>query len=148
MNRIVQQFELLKEKRKKGWTKIYVAVDLHETVVLPTWTTGLSTTFYEHAEVVLRLLTEDPEVCLIMWSCSLPEVNREYSEFFRGKGINFDYINENPECGSTPYADFESKLYFSVGIDDKFGFVPEEDWLEIRELFRDRQLQRYKNKYV
>ncbi len=150
MNRIIRQFdkqfELLEGKRSRGWDRIYVAVDIHETMMIPTWTPTLSTEFYEHALDALRLISEDPDVCLILWSCSLKEVNEQYQKLLLGLGVNFHYINENPECKSTSYADFESKLYFSVGLDDKFGFIPEEDWFEIREYFRDRQLARNKKK--
>lgn len=31
------------------------------------------------------------------------------------------------------FQDFSEKLYFNVGIDDKFGFDPETDWTEVIE---------------
>lgn len=38
-NRIVRQFDksfkLLENKREKGWDKIYVGVDIHETTMIP-----------------------------------------------------------------------------------------------------------------
>jgi len=129
MNRIVKTFEkAFKTAERKGWTKVYIAVDLHETTLLPTWQKEISTEYYPFAKEVLLMLSERTDICLILWSCSLPEINKEYFEFFKQDGINFDYINENPECPSTDYADFDTKLYFSVGLDDKFGFDPEEDW--------------------
>jgi hypothetical protein len=129
MNRIVKTFEKAFETAKrKNWTRIYVAIDLHETALKPTWQKEISKEYYPFAKEVLQKLSDMPEVCLILWSCSLPELNIEYSEFFKQDGINFNYINENPECPSTEYADFDKKLYFSVGLDDKFGFLPEEDW--------------------
>lgn len=84
-------------------------------------------------------MSSDPEVCLILWSCSLPEINKYYFELFQGLGVKFAYINENPECINTDYADFNSKMYFSVGLDDKFGFIPEEDWKPIYKYFKNRK---------
>jgi hypothetical protein len=132
MNRIVKTFEKAFETAKrKNWDKIYVAVDLHETCLKPTWQKEISTEYYPYAKEVLLMLSERTDMCLILWSCSLPDINKEYYDFFKKDGINFDYINENPECPSTDYADFDTKLYFSVGLDDKFGFDPEEDWEEL-----------------
>jgi hypothetical protein len=131
-NRMVRQFEKQFELiKKKGWRKIYVGVDIHETILKPTWSTELSTEYYEYSKETLRLMNDDPQVCLILWSCSLPHLNESYYDFFVEAGIVFDYINENPECPSTEYANFDDKLYFNVGIDDKFGFDVERDWKEL-----------------
>jgi len=134
MNRIVKAFiKAFETAERKKWDKIYVAVDLHETCLKPTWQKDLSKEYYPHAKEVLQHLSKMDNICLILWSCSLPEVNMEYSDFFKEDGINFDYINENPECPSTDYANFDLKLYFSLGLDDKFGFDPEEDWIALKE---------------
>lgn len=132
-NRMVKQFKKQFELfESKGWNRIYVAVDIYETTMNPTWSKEMSSEFYEHCREVLRMLSDDPKICLILWSCSLPDLNKVYHKMFLDEGINFDYINENPECKSTDYADFESKLYFSIGLDDKFGFDPHTDWFFIR----------------
>ena len=137
MNRIVETFEKAFEtSKKKGWSKLYVAVDLHETCLKPTWQKDLSKDFYPFAKEVLQTLSKRNDICLILWSCSLPEVNKQYADFFQENDIHFDYINENPECPSTDYANFDLKLYFSVGLDDKFGFLPEEDWKELKKYFK------------
>jgi hypothetical protein len=49
-----------------------------------------------------------------------------YRSHFAEEGIRFDYANENPEVGKTSFQNFEVKLYFNVGIDDKFGFEANE----------------------
>jgi hypothetical protein len=128
-NRIIKLFKnAAKVAKDRNWDKIYLACDIHSTILKPTYSTILSTEYYPFAKDTLKMLSERTDICLILWSCSLPEINKEYFEFFKQDGINFDYINENPECPSTDYADFDTKLYFSVGLDDKFGFDPEEDW--------------------
>ena len=114
--------------RKRKFPQIFVGADIHETILKPTWSKELSKDYYDGAKEAMQLMSENKEVCLILWSCSLPEINKVYKESFLTDGISFDYINENPECTSTVYADFDTKLYFSVGLDDKFGFIPDEDW--------------------
>lgn len=142
MNNIVRQlikaFDLLERKREIGWDKIYVGVDIHETVVKPTWTANIDKEFYEFAKETLQMMSQDKEICLILWSCSRPELNKQYFEFFQENGITFDYINENPEVKSTVYADFDTKLYFNVGLDDKFGFNVDEDWKALNDYLKAR----------
>lgn len=141
MNRIVKTFIKAFETAKvKKWDKIYVGVDIHETCLKPTWSTTLSSEYYEYAKEALQLMTENEMVCLILWSCSLPDLNKQYCDNFTAHDIKFDYINENPECPSTHYANFDLKLYFSVGLDDKFGFIPEEDWQHVYEFFYKQKL--------
>lgn len=150
MNRIVEQFEKSFGviKSRKDWPKIYVAVDIHETCVVPTWSTKIDDEFYEDCKETLQMMSEDKEVCLILWSCSREELNVKYREFFATHDINFDYINENPECPSTTYANFERKLYFNVGLDDKFAFRPKakgrtkSDWYHLRSYFIKRKWAR------
>lgn len=140
MNRIVKQFDKSFDLMKhKTWPQIYVGIDIHETVLKPTWSKSLSSEYYPFAKETLQLMSYDPEVNMILWSCSLKEFNREYHANFKKDFIDFNYINENPECKSTHYADFESKLYCDVGIDDKFAFMPHEDWSAIYEYFLMRK---------
>lgn len=143
MNRIVRQFEKAFDAigKKKGWDKIYVGVDIHETMMLPTWSVEMSTEYYPFAEDVLRFMSEDSKICMILWSCSLPELNKVYHSNFKDKNITFDYINCNPECKSTQYADFDTKLYFNVGLDDKFGFIPTKDWPALHKYFFKRKMR-------
>jgi hypothetical protein len=151
MNRIVNTFEkAFQTAKKKNWDKIYIAVDLHETALLPTWQKEISTEYYPYAKESLKLMSGMNDICMILWSCSLPHINKEYFDFFKNDGINFDYINENPECKSTDYADFETKLYFSVGLDDKFGFDPNKDWEEIYYYLVDikSEMRKYEKIYV
>ena len=134
MNRIVKTFiSAQRVAKEREWNRIYIGCDIHSTTLKPTYSTELSKVYYPFAKDVLQKLSAMPEVCLILWSCSLPEINKEYFDFFKQDGINFDYINENPECSSTEYADFDTKLYFSVGLDDKFGFDPDKDWEALKE---------------
>lgn len=119
-------------KARRGWEKIFIAIDIHETILLPTWSEERSDSFYPMARQCLILLSEMEDVCLIQWSSSSVDNNQIYQAFFNDYGINFDHINKNPEVPSTDYADFESKFYFNVVMDDKSGFEPS-DWFELHE---------------
>ena len=56
--------------------------------------------------------------------------NKPYIKVFEENGIHFDYINENPEVDNNELGNFDKKLYFNIGIDDKFGFDAENgDWM-------------------
>ena len=117
-------------KARREWDKIFVIVDIHETILEPTWSEKRSNIYYPKALECLQLLSAMPDVCLIQWSSSSKENNEMYAENFADDRIYFDYINENPEVPSTVYADFDSKLYMNVILDDKAGFEPS-DWIEL-----------------
>ena len=146
MNRIVKTFEKAFETaKKKGWNMSYIGCDIHETILKPTWSKELSTEYYSYSKEVLKLLSNREDICLILWSCSVLENNKKYQDFFKKDGIIFDYINENP-IPATEYADFKTKLYFSVILDDKAGFDPEEDWLELYKYLTEEYKIKYKIK--
>lgn len=117
-------------KEKRNWEKIFVIVDIHETILEPTWSEKVSETYYPMAKECLQILTKREDVCLIQWSSSSYVNNLAYDDKFCNDEIFFNYINENPEVPSTFYADFDTKLYMNVIIDDKAGFEPR-DWHEL-----------------
>lgn len=49
----------------------------------------------------------------------------EYNTF---EQYSLDDHNENPECGNTDYADFTTKPYFNILLDDKAGMEMNSDW--------------------
>lgn len=133
-NRMVLKFIDAMEKVKRGkWDKIYVGVDIHETCMEPTWSEELSTIYYPYAKECLQIMSENKLFCPILWTSSLPDGIEKYMEHFKKDGIIFEHVNKNPECEDTIYADFKAKLYFAIGLDDKFGFLPKQDWKPIYE---------------
>jgi len=119
-----------------GWDCIYVFVDLHGTIVPGTYDrSNLSTHFYPFAKEALKRFSSDGRIRLVLWSSSFDEDLAKYVEFFKKKGIMFDYINSNPEVVSDAVGLFTAKPYFNVLFDDKAGFDPNEDWREICENF-------------
>jgi hypothetical protein len=64
-----------------------------------------------------------------LWTSSHDDKIKEYLDVFERHDIHFDYINENPEVQNDDLSCFDKKLYFNIGIDDKFGFCAENgDW--------------------
>ena len=138
-----------KRSAAKGYPKVYVAIDLHEVIVTPTYSkfnTGAE--IYPYAIQVLKHWTENPAVCLILWTASHRAAIDDMLERLGIHGIKFDYINENPEVPSGALCDFGAKFFFDICLEDKAGFEAEKDWEgiyntlkelgEIKETFYER----------
>ena len=133
MNRLVQQLEKsFAQLEKKKWDRIFVAVDIHETVMEPTWSDTLSSKFYPDAIDALKLMSERKDICLILWTSSNKENAQSYFDILKSHGVNMDYINSNPEVTDKHYADYSLKFYINLILDDKAGFLPEEDWRALK----------------
>lgn len=123
-----------RRKTEKKWEKIYVVVDIHDTILRACYEADETYEYLPYAKPALQLMSSRDDVCLILWSGCYPERLEIYRERFAQDGIHFDYINENPEVGNSSFQNFDKKLYFNVGIDDKFGFDPKTDWIEVIEV--------------
>lgn len=129
VSRIKSSFNLMK---KRNWEKIYVAVDIHETVLVPSYYNTEKFKYYPLAKKTLQMLSERKDVCLILWTSTWDDTaNVIYRGHFQRNNINFPYINENPECTNNDLACFNKKFYFDVGIDDRCGFNAKYGWLPI-----------------
>lgn len=138
-NRLVRQLEKsFQTMKKREWNRIYVAVDIHDTVMEPTYSEELSHVYYEDALDTLKLMSNNPEICLILWSSSNKSNCAAYKEMLAFEGIQMDYINSNPEVADKHYADYESKFYINLILDDKAGFYPKEDWPALKEYLTNR----------
>ncbi|MEO6303718.1 MAG: hypothetical protein ABIP51_11170 [Bacteroidia bacterium] len=133
-NRLVKQlhksFELLKTR---NWDKIFIAVDIHDTVMKSTYSDTLSYEYYSDALDTLKLMSNHKDICLILWTSSNKNNAKAYFDALKEKGINMDYINENPEVADKHYADYTSKFYINLILDDKAGFLPELDWPALKD---------------
>jgi hypothetical protein len=133
MKTITQLFEeACKKKEERKWQYIYILVDLHGVVLKSTYHSKNDLQFiHPDAEKVLRYLSNHKDIILILWSSSHEKEIANVIEWLGNWGIYFKYINENPLEKNTEYADFSKKPYFSIGLDDKFGFDAEFDWSEL-----------------
>lgn len=128
-----------KTMESRNWDCIYVVVDLHSTVVKSNWSDSeLPDQVYPFALETLKLLTQNPKVKLILWTSSWERDYIQYQAMLGLCGINFDFVNENPDEKSNPegYTCFEKKFYFNVLLDDKAGFEADVDWEPLRDFIK------------
>jgi len=132
---IRKQFKIAVARK---WDRTYWAVDLHETLIRPNYRDDeLPVDYYPHALEAMRMLSERPDVVLIMYTCSWPKEVEAYLQKFGADGIKFDYVNENPEVASEGYGCYDRKIYFNLLLDDKAGFDAETHWLDITRTLQD-----------
>jgi hypothetical protein len=134
---IIRTFQREIDKmNSRGWDKIYVLVDIHDTVFKATYRKEENYEWFPFAKDALREMSDNPRISLILWSSTHEEELAKYLEYFEDNGIHFDMANLNVETANTELSSFDYKTYFNVGIDDKFGFEPEEDWKKIADFFK------------
>jgi hypothetical protein len=122
------------QMKEKGWDKLYWFIDYHGTVAVADYgDENKKRRFFPHAREVLQILTNRPEICLVLWTCSYKDDISEMVAFLEENDIQFDYINENPECISNKHVDVSQKPYYNVMLDDRAGFEPE-DWEDIQDV--------------
>ena len=110
---------------------IYIMVDVHNTILKPTFDKKETFEYFPYAKETLKLLSDNENIKLIMWTSSYDDKIKMYLKHFEENGITFNFVNENKEYGNVSFACFDTKFYFDIGIDDKFGFDAENDWEEI-----------------
>lgn len=138
---IIKAFgQAFKRSKEKNWDYIYVLVDVHGTIFKPSYYDIEKYEYYPCAKTTLQLLTVNPKIKLILWTSSYTNVINQYLRVMEKDCIKFDFINRNDDVKDTDIQYFGDKLYFNVGLDDKFGFDPEKDWEEILDYFSKKQL--------
>lgn len=137
-NRIVKAFDkAFLRKGKDEWDKIYITIDVHDTILMPKYG-GVADTYCDHAKEVLQYLTDRKDIVLIMWTCSTKKDCLIYFDMFIDNGIKFNYINDNPESDKFNWGDYSKKMYTNVLLDDKAGFEAygeNSDWLALKKYF-------------
>ena len=107
-----------KQKKERGWDKLWWFIDLHDTICKGDYLlNGGEITFYKGAKKVLQLS-----------SCSHKDNLNKVLGWFNQNNITFNHVNENPDIGNNKLSDFSEKPYFNVFLDDKAGFEGETDW--------------------
>lgn len=128
-------------KEKRGWDKTYWFFDIHGTILKPNYQAGnIPKEFYPHAKEAMQLISKLPDVCMVLYTCSHPHEIEQYLEFFKENNIHFQYVNENPEVVTdlNGYGCYDKKPYINVLFEDKAGFNPETEWLEVLELLTSK----------
>lgn len=113
---------------ERKWDKIYVLVDIHDTIFEACYHEKENHKWYPFAKEALQIMSYSRNISLILWTSSHKESINEYLEYFKANGISFNMVNSNSETKNNELSCFDEKTYFNVGIDDKFGFDAETDW--------------------
>ena len=121
----------LEKRANRNEPKFFWAIDLHRTIIYPTYDNSAGFVFYPYARQTLEYISNLENHVLILYTSTHDNEVKRILHFLESNGINFKYVNENPECPSTALCNFERKFYFDVLIDDKAGFDPEKDWNEL-----------------
>lgn len=120
-------------KKERGWDTLYVAIDVHETILEGKYESNQSYNPSKECIEVLQWMSNRPDIRIIIWTSSYAKDYKRLKEwFFENYNITFDYHNENPECGNTEYAEFTTKFYFNLLIDDKAGWDMNVDWTNLK----------------
>jgi len=123
--------------RDKGWDRIFVFFDLHGTVIKPNFQEGnVEIDYYPYAKETLQLLSQQDDIDLSIYTCSHEHEIVEYQRLFKEDGINFKYVNENPDVPTNGYGNYDVKPYMNILFEDKSGFFGETDWLPIYNHFK------------
>ena len=126
---ITTSFEgAFKRMKERNWDKIYVLVDIHDTVFEACYHNKEEHKWYPYAKECLDIMSHSQQISLILWTSTYNDIINEYIEYFKTNSIRFDFVNRNSETKNTDLSCFDEKTYFNVGIDDKFGFEPMNDW--------------------
>ena len=65
---IIKSFDIaFKKKDERGWEKIYVVVDMHDTIIKADYN-NTSFTFFPYAQETLSLMSKRDDIVLILWS--------------------------------------------------------------------------------
>lgn len=126
---------------ENSWPIVYWAVDIHGTVLRPTYDPHtIPLEFYPNAEECLQYIDNDDNNILIMNTSSWPEAIADYKEFFLRHDIEFRYANVNPEVETKldGHGYYLEKFYFNIMLEDKAGFEPEADWYDILQYMKER----------
>lgn len=126
-----------KRKEAKGWDKIYLFLDLHETVIYPDYNNKEPIKFYEHAKECLQFLSKIKEIELGFYTCSYPNEIEKYKIYFEELDIKIIHINNNEDVSDTRYGYYKDKPYFSLVFENKAGWNSENDWLPVFNWFKE-----------
>ena len=126
-------------KEERNWDTIYWCIDLHGTCIKSNYVSGEYEWINEDAKQCLQLIASLFESKIIIWSSCYSKEWKDLCSFFNKHNVAISWINSNPNIENTETGCFDDKFYFSVGIDDKFGFDSETDWREIYEYLNNRQ---------
>lgn len=119
--------ETFRLKKEKSWDKLYIAIDLHGTIIVPGRHIKLQV--YPEAERGLKYLSTIDYISLILFTSTKIEQLEEFYIWCMHNDIKFLALNENPECALVSKdGDYTKKFYYNILLDDRAGFDYVTDW--------------------
>jgi hypothetical protein len=113
----------------RKYRKMYWKIDVHDTIFVGKFDKeNKDKEFFPDAKEVLQWLSDNPKMCIILWSSAHEEATRKIADWLGENGIKVDYLGENPEVPNNHLCDFSKKIAFDILLDDKAGFEGETDW--------------------
>ena len=82
--------EAYKLKQERKWEKLYFAVDLHGTIIEPGRLVKLNV--YPEAKMGLRFLSKVPDITLILFTSTMPELLKDFYSWCELNQIKFSYL--------------------------------------------------------
>jgi len=94
--------KMFKHAEKHHWFEVYFALDIHGVISQPDYRKTLKEiNYYPYAKETLQLLSQREDIVMFLFTSSYPEEIEKYIDTFKKDGINFKYINENPEISES-----------------------------------------------
>ena len=75
------------------WDRIYVLVDIHDTVFHASYDKIETYEWFPYAKECLREMTKRGDIALILWTSTHREAIDNYLDVFARNGIVFDFVN-------------------------------------------------------
>lgn len=123
--------ECYQMKKERNWDTIYIAIDLHGTIIESGRDKQL--TPYPDAKEVLQFLNKQKDIILILFTSTKQMMLLPFWNWCEENNIVFNYFNGNPECMNTHEGDYTMKFYYNLLLDDRAGFDPLTDWKIVKE---------------
>ena len=117
--------------KKRDYDTLYWMIDLHGTCLKSNYISGNYEFINDDVLIGLQAIQDQDSSCIIIWSSCHEAAKAPILSFLNEHGIFPDYFNENLEIEDTATGAFGEKFYFNIGIDDKFGFDADTDWMEV-----------------
>lgn len=125
--------------KEKNWEYVVFLIDIHDTIFKATYTDDEKFEYLGKAKEALQLMSKRPDIKIILWSSTFNQI--KYILQLYKDNIIIDAFNKNVQgIENTDIACFDQKPFFSVGIDNAFGFDPETDWEEVIKSLNNNQL--------
>lgn len=125
--------------KEKNWEYVVFLIDIHDTIFKATYTDDEKFEYIGKAKEALQLMSAREDIKIILWSSTYSK--SKYILQLYKDNIKIYAFNRNvPDIKNTDIACFDEKPFFSVGIDNAFGFEAETDWDEVIKSLNNNQL--------